>query len=162
MKSATDKTIFLSGCGGGYDLFGGLPHYFKIKSCDDYDVTLINYTFTTRELLSKHCQQLTTLLFRVDPTTDVSWLTDKVYFPEQRLANEIQVPIYVILCNYDETRIELVIEAYQHLIGGRTIDEIILIDGGSDSLLTGNEQQLGKYILVEKVFTENIIYKRNA
>jgi hypothetical protein len=162
MKSATDKTIFLSGCGGGYDLLGGLPHYFKIKSRDDYDVTLINYTFTTRELLSKHCQQLTTLLFRVDPTTDVSWLTDKVYFPEQRLANEIQVPIYVILCNYDETRIELVIEAYQHLIGGRTIDEIILIDGGSDSLLTGNEQQLGKYILFEKVFTENIIYKRNS
>ena len=143
MNSATAKTVFLSGCGGGYDLFGGLPHYFKIKSHSNYDVTLINYTFTTRELLSKYCQQLTTLLFRVDPTTNVSWLTDKVYFPEQRLANEIHVPIYAILCNYDETRIELVIEAYQHLIRGRTIDEIILIDGGSDSLLTGNEQQLG-------------------
>ncbi|CAF1136198.1 unnamed protein product [Adineta steineri] len=143
MNNETTKIVFISGCGGGYDLFGGLPHYFKIKSSNNYETTLINYTFTTRELLSKYSKQLTTLLYCVSPTKDISWLTDNTYFPEQRLANEIQVPIYAILCNYDETRIELIIEAYRYLIDGRTIDEIILIDGGSDILLTGNEQQLG-------------------
>ncbi|UJR24734.1 hypothetical protein I4U23_006108 [Adineta vaga] len=137
------KTVLLSGCGGGYDLFGALPHYFKIKAQGDYDVTLINYTFTTHELLSKYGQQLTKILFRIDPIIDASWLTDEIYFPEQRLANEMHVSIYAILCNYDETRIELIIEAYQHLIGKRTIDELILFDCGSDVLLTGKEQQLG-------------------
>ncbi|CAF5042824.1 unnamed protein product, partial [Rotaria sp. Silwood1] len=48
------------GCGGGYDIFGGLPYYFKIKSNGIDDVTLINYTFTTHTLLSQYSQQLST------------------------------------------------------------------------------------------------------
>ena len=138
------KRVFLSGCGGGYDIFGGLPYYFKMKSNINNDITLINYSFTKRSLLSKYSQQLTKLLFRVDPMIDVSWLTDEVYFPEQRLANELQVSVYAIICNNDETRIELIIEAYKELIQGNTIDELILIDCGSDILLKGDEQQLGK------------------
>ncbi|CAF2389697.1 unnamed protein product [Rotaria sp. Silwood2] len=143
MTNETSKTVFLAGCGGGYDIFGSLPYYFKMKSSGNYDVTLINYAFTAHHILSKYSQQLTKLLFRVDPRTDVSWLTDNVYFPEQRLANELRVPIYAILCNYDETRIDLIVEAYKYLIQGRIIDELVLIDGGSDVLLTGNEKQLG-------------------
>ncbi|CAF4802522.1 unnamed protein product [Rotaria sp. Silwood1] len=143
MTSKTSKTIFLAGCGGGYDIFGGLPYYFKIKSNGIDDVTLINYTFTTHTLLSQYSQQLTTVLFRIDPRTDIAWLTDDVYFPEQRLANELHVPIYAILCDYIKTRIELIVEAYRYLIHGRTIDELVLIDGGSDVLLTGNELELG-------------------
>jgi hypothetical protein len=146
MTSTTSKKVFLSGCGGGYDLFGGLPLYFKMKSDGNHHITLINFTFTTRNLLSKHTQQLTTLLFRIDPIMDASWLTDDIYFPEQRLSNELQVPIYAIICNYDETRIELIIEAYKYLIDGEPIDEIILMDCGSDILLRGNEKELGEYI----------------
>jgi hypothetical protein len=111
MINSTYKKVFLSGCGGGYDLFGGLPLYFKMKNEGNHEITLINYTFTQRSLLSKYSQQLTTLLFRIDPITNISWLTDEIYFPEQRLSNELQVSIYAIICNYDETRIELIIEA---------------------------------------------------
>jgi hypothetical protein len=146
MENERSKIVFLSGCGGGYDIFGCLPYYFKMKSNGNHDVTLINYSFTTRALLSEYSQQLTTLLFRIDPTTNVSWLTDEIYFPEQRLANELQIPIYAIIRDYDVTRIQLIVEAYQYLIQGRIIDELILIDCGSDVLLTGNEQQLGKHI----------------
>ncbi|CAF5124315.1 unnamed protein product, partial [Rotaria sp. Silwood1] len=88
--------------------------------------------------------QLTKLLFRVDPRTDVSRLTDNIYFPKQRLANELRMPIYAFLCDHDETRIDLIVEAYKYLIQERTIDELVLIDGDSDVLLTGNEQQLDK------------------
>ncbi|CAF1572716.1 unnamed protein product [Adineta ricciae] len=137
------KTVFLSGCGGGYDLFGALPYYFKIKAQGDCDITLINYTFTTRDLLTKYSRHLTTILYRVEPIQNTTWLTDEIYFPEQRLANEIQVPIYAILCNYQDTRIELIVEAYEYLIAKRTIDEIILFDCGCDVLLTGKEQRLG-------------------
>ena len=144
MANLTMKKVFLSGCGGGYDLFGGLPLYFKMKSNGNHHITLINFTFTTRKLLTKYSQQLTILLFRIDPIMNASWLTDDIYFPEQRLSNELQVPIYAIICDYDETRIELIIEAYKYLINGQIIDEIILMDCGSDSLLTGNEKHLGK------------------
>jgi hypothetical protein len=96
MNNRKFKSVFLSGCGGGYDIFGGLSHYFKMKSSGNHDVTLINYSFTKRDLLSEYSQQLTTLLFRIDPTIDSSWLTDEIYFPEQRLANELQVVNCVI------------------------------------------------------------------
>jgi hypothetical protein len=146
MENDGSKRIFLSGCGGGYDIFGILPYYFKMK-CNGYnDITLVNYSFTQCNILSKSSQQLTPILFRVDPTINVSWLTDEIYFPEQRLANELKISIYAILCDYNETRIELIVEAYKYLIGERIIDELILIDCGSDVLLTGNEQGLGKNI----------------
>ncbi|CAF4067283.1 unnamed protein product [Rotaria sordida] len=93
MTSDTSRTIFLAGCGGGYDIFG-----------------------------------------------------DNVYFPEQRLANELHVPVYAILCDYVETHIELIVEAYRYLMQGCIIDDLVLIDGGSDVLLTGNELQLGEYV----------------
>lgn len=144
MAKASAKRIFLSGCGGGYDVFGCLPHYLKMRSLPDHEVTLINYTFTDRELLRKRATQLATILFRVDPVSTASWLTTQVYFPEQRLANELHVPVYAILANYVDTRIELVVEAYRHLIAGRTIDELMLVDCGSDALLTGNESRLGQ------------------
>ncbi|CAF0722466.1 unnamed protein product [Adineta steineri] len=139
MTSDTSKIIFLAGCGSGYDIFGALPYYFKIKS----NVTLINYTFTKHTVLSQYSEQLTTLLFRIDPKTHVPWLINDLYFPEQRLANELQVPIYAILCDYDQTDLQSIVDAYRYLINGRTIDELILIDGGSDVLLTGNELLLG-------------------
>jgi hypothetical protein len=104
--------------------------------------------------LSESGQQLTTILFRVDPKNDLL-LTDDIYFPQQRLANELQVPIYAILCNYNQTTIELIIQAYKYLIQDRIIDEIILIDCGSDILLTENEQGLGKHLLRENLLIIN-------
>jgi hypothetical protein len=151
MENTESKTIFLCGCGGGYDIYGSIPHYFKLKSSSNVEITLINYSFTERTLLSRFGQQLTTLLFRVDPK-DVSLLTDDIYFPEQRLANELQIPIYAIICNYNQTTIELIIQAYKYLIQDQIIDELILIDCGSDVLLTGNEQGLGKHFINRKYF----------
>lgn len=148
MVSKTGKTIFLAGCGGGYDIFGCLPYYFKIKSNAIDDVTLISYSFTKHRLLSQNSQQLTTILFRVDPKTDTVWLTDAVYFPEQHLANELNIPVYAILCDFAMTSIELIVEAYRYLMQGGAIDELVLIDGGSDVLLTGTELELGEYLWI--------------
>jgi hypothetical protein len=55
----------------------------------------------------KACQQHACNTF-AKHTLFIAWLTDNVYFPEQRLANELHVPIYAILCDYVETRIELI------------------------------------------------------
>ncbi len=44
----------------------------------------------------------------------------------------------------------------KYLIQGRIIDELILIDCGSDVLLTGNEQGLGKNLLRENLFKMNV------
>ncbi len=111
MEDNESKIIFLCGCGGGYDIYGSIPYYLKLKSSDNADITLINYSFTERTLLSRFGQQLTRLLFRVDPK-DISLLTNEIYFPEQRLANELQIPIYAIICDYNQTTIELIVEAY--------------------------------------------------
>lgn len=145
MAEQVKKTIFLAGLGGGYDIFGCLPYYFKLKSSGIADVTLLNYSFTKYTVLSKHSVQLTPVLFRVGPQKKkADWLTDDVYFPEQLLANELNTIIYVILCDASKTRIDLITEAYRYLIKiYTTIDELVLIDGGSDVLLTGTEHALG-------------------
>jgi hypothetical protein len=155
MADNESKRIFLCGCGGGYDIFGGIPYYLKLKSSGNNDITLINYSFTQADLLSKFGQELTTILYRVDPKNDCV-LADKTYFPEQRLANELQIPIYAILCNYVQTTIELIVEAYKYLIQDGIVDELVLIDCGSDVLLTGKEHGLGKHFLRENSFDNQL------
>ena len=44
--------ILLAGCGGGYDVFSGLPLYFALKQAGK-TVFLSNFTFTPELLLMK-------------------------------------------------------------------------------------------------------------
>lgn len=42
-----DKTVLLAGCGGGYDCFGFLPLFFKIKDLCKKTI-LVNFSFADR------------------------------------------------------------------------------------------------------------------
>lgn len=66
----------------------------------------------------------------------------KVYFPEYKLTRylfdqyHLDVPIY---CFIDET-IAPLIDSYNEIIKQEQIDGIVLVDGGTDSLMTGIEK----------------------
>ena len=129
------KTILLAGCGGGYDVFGAIPLYLKYKKEHIYISSL---SFTHRLVLDEcSCvKKLQENLYLVDASEDkVSQKFD--YFPEYYLSYELKKEIYVILVNSTIKQIE---QAY--LFISNKFDEIYMIDGGCDALLSGTETDL--------------------
>ena len=127
----TDENILLLGCGGGYDIFCGLPLYFSLKG----NVRLVNFTFTKKS----HLDNFTMIGNSCYKIIHNDSKYDDIYFPEYELSRELDIPIYAScdngLINYTESLKELV-EILK-------IDIIILCDGGCDSIMTGCEKELG-------------------
>lgn len=63
------------------------------------------------------------------------------YFPEYKLAKLLNVPIYCFIQH--NTGIKNLTEAYNTVINLENLDTVILMDGGTDSLMTGQEDGLG-------------------
>ncbi len=131
------ETILLAGAGGGFDIFCGLPLYFSLKS-QGKTVYLANLSFSflppsQQEKLSPH-------LLKV--TADTPCFNR--YFPEQYLATWFrqkgqETPIYC----FERTGFKPLLVSYQALVEALLLDTVILIDGGTDSLMCGNEIGLG-------------------
>lgn len=131
------NTILLAGCGGGYDVFCGLPLYFALREMGK-TVHLANYSFSsvysaTGRRVGSGCVKIT-------------WqsISHDRYFPELHLARWFHeqgedVPIYC----FDGGGVLPFIAAYQGMIDETKLDAIILVDGGTDSLMRGDEAGLG-------------------
>jgi hypothetical protein len=136
---ADANTVLIAGCGGGYDVFGGLPLYFALRAAGK-TVHLANLSFTT--LYATDGKRLGPALVRVKHDTNGVLR----YFPERHLAtwfkeerNE-EIAIYCI----DRAGARPVAAASRALVehlGG--VDAIVLVDGGTDSLMRGDETGLG-------------------
>src|SRR5579885_1850921 len=131
------QSILLAGAGGGFDIFSGLPLYFGSRDLGKR-VHLANLSFSP--LFSANGRWLSSSLMEV--TADTSGRSD--YFPEKYLAQWFvaqgeRVPIYC----FDRTGVAPLLVAYQTLVDLLQVDAIILIDGGTDSLMRGDEPGLG-------------------
>jgi len=131
------QRVLVAGAGGGFDVFSGLPLYFRLRALGK-DVHLANLTFS-RLSLSKG-QRLTHGVTAV--TADCDGLVD--YFPEKHLATwfreqgeEIRVWCFPRLGGVPMR------EAYEALVEELNLDAIVLVDGGTDSLMRGDEEGLG-------------------
>ncbi|CAF1580465.1 unnamed protein product, partial [Didymodactylos carnosus] len=144
MGETGTKTIIISGCGGGYDIFGALLFYFKFKSENNNNAVkfiLVNYSFTKMSLLNEYSQKLTNALYRVTPTISDKHLDENMYFPELRLANQLNETFYAIVCNYEYTKLKFIHEVYEYIMNNESesvVDKLYLVGCGSDILLTGN------------------------
>lgn len=131
------QSILLAGAGGGFDIFSGLPLYFGLRELGK-EVHLANVSFSPLYATTGH--RLNPTLIRVTADTRGA---DR-YFPEKYLAQWFatqgeQVPIYC----FERTGVQPLLLAYQTLIDLLQVDAIILIDGGTDSLMRGDEPGLG-------------------
>lgn len=131
------RRILLAGAGGGFDIFSGLPLYFRLKSLG-HKVWLANYSFT--ELLYITPVKAGLPMVAVTGSTD-----GPTYFPEKYLAQWLTEPdkesatIYA----FKRTGVQPLTEAFQYLQDTLELDAIVLIDGGTDSLMRGDEDGLG-------------------
>jgi hypothetical protein len=130
------KSILIAGAGGGYDVFCGLPLYFNLKSRGK-TVHLANLSFA--DVIRSTGRKITDSLVEIKATTEGYGS----YFPELYLSRWFttqgeKVPIYA----FENTGVKPLTEAYQALVKLLEIDTIILVDGGTDSLMRGDEIDL--------------------
>jgi hypothetical protein len=132
--------ILLAGAGGGFDIFSGLPLYFGLRA-EGKQVHLANLSFSFLPPLQITKQdRLSPSLLKV--TADMPSFTD--YFPEKFLAQWFrqqgeEVPVYC----FERTGVKPLLASYQALVECLSLDTIILVDGGTDSLMRGDEAGLG-------------------
>jgi hypothetical protein len=131
------KTILLAGAGGGYDIFTGLPLYFALKNAGK-TVHLANLSFAP--IYASSGKRRGTAIVEIDGSIE----DEMRYFPELYLAQWLKQrrepsTIYCI----DRAGAAPVAAAYRYLNETLKPDAIVLIDGGTDSLMRGDEPKLG-------------------
>lgn len=127
--------ILIAGVGGGFDVFCGLPLYFALKRAGK-TVHLAN--LSSGALGFTDAENPAPSLWRITPSTAAAR-----YFPEMYLSAWLterfgETPIFAI----EPGGARPVGAAYEWLAATLGLDAIILVDGGTDSLMRGDEAGL--------------------
>lgn len=131
------RRVLVAGAGGGFDVYVGLPIYQRLRSLGK-QVFLANLSFT--DLRETRARRLTRALYAVEPSCPGS----ELYFPERSLASFLSrhgepTTVYAL----EKLGVVPVREAYVELVRSLELDAIVLVDGGTDILLRGDEESLG-------------------
>lgn len=129
-----NSKILLFGCGGGYDIFCGLPLYFSLKGRFP-NIYLGNFSFTPLSILS----QFPTYIDGWYQINSHQELKDYSYAPEYDIARQLNTVVYT----YIDTGLQNLKLGMKQLVEDLNLDIIILCDGGCDSIITGSEKHLG-------------------
>jgi hypothetical protein len=133
------KNLLIAGMGGGFDIFCGLPIYFELKK-HGFHAHLANFSFSDIENVDFGIR-LTKTLVGITPKPERVF----PYFPEFHLVNwfkEKRNEEITIWC-FHKTGAAPLTENYKILAKHLSLDGILLVDGGVDSLVRGNEAELG-------------------
>ena len=139
------QNILIAGAGGGFDVFAGLPLYFTLREMGK-TVHLANYSFSRLDIVSHYCTVIPLVPdLMVGATGGVPKTFNAGYYPEGYLARWFletrgeSVPIWMF-AKIGPHPLRLL---YERLLDALEIDALILIDGGVDSLMIGNEEGAG-------------------
>ena len=133
------ERILIAGAGGGFDFFGGLPLYFALVA-QGKAVYLANFSFTQLEFFEG--EWITESMMRV--TAQTKGLPG-IYFPEWHLCRwfEQQGQDEMAVFAFNRTGVLPLVESYEALVARLQLDTVLLVDGGTDSLMRGDEDGLG-------------------
>ena len=131
------QTILLAGAGGGYDIFCGLPLFHALRSMGK-TVHLANLSFSP--LSSANEMWHAPHFLEVTPET----IAPATYFPELHLVrwmrwHGIEASVFC----FPNEGVAPLRANYRALCEKLQPDALVLIDGGTDSLMRGDETGLG-------------------
>jgi len=131
--------ILVAGCGGGFDVFAGVPIAQHLLAMGK-SVVFANFSFSNLWLCGG--ERITPTMWRVDQASN-----EMPYFPEKWLAewlsaNGQAIPIYA----FAKSGVRPLSAAYRWIVDHHQIDLIVLVDGGTDSILFGDEPGLGTVV----------------
>lgn len=135
------KNVLICGAGGGYDITGGVPLLTYLVGKGKC-VTIGSLSFTNVEKLPNY-QDFSEIegLDYINSTNK----TEKLYCPEAWICDwlektkQIETGIWI----FDKLGAKQVSRAYEYIVKRYNIDTIILVDGGVDAVLKGNETSIG-------------------
>jgi hypothetical protein len=132
------RSILVAGAGGGFDIYSGLPVALALRR-EGFDVHLANLTFTSLGCVTQAEQPLPGLVGVTAASQCSHW-----YFPEGHLARWYQDrgDDVTIWC-FAKTGVVPLRAMYAHLVRQLAVEAVVLVDGGIDSLLRGDEFALG-------------------
>jgi hypothetical protein len=135
-RLAPCKRVLLAGAGGGFDIFCGLPLYFALRS-RGCEVHLANLSFS--RLAISHDSPCPVV--RVDARSE----GNPHYFPERSLCEwfEREHGEDVAVWAFAKSGVQPLRRAYELVLRETGADAIVLVDGGTDSLMRGDESGLG-------------------
>jgi hypothetical protein len=130
------RRVLIAGCGGGFDVYAGIPIAQHLIA-RNADVVFANYSFTNLWLCGG--ERITSTLWRVDRQS-----CEIPYFPEKWLADWLAArgqtsPVYA----FAKSGARPLTAAFQLIMERHDIDLVILVDGGTDSIVFGDEPGLG-------------------
>lgn len=133
------KNVLIAGMGGGFDIFCGLPIYFELRK-HGKNVHLASLTSSSLKRL-KGTLRLTPTLFGVTAVSE----SYTPYFPELHLSRWFKTEQHeaITIWCFEKTGVNTLLSSYQRLVTDLSIDAILLIDGGVDSLIRGDEAEAG-------------------
>ena len=132
------RRVLIAGAGGGFDVYAGIPLAVALRA-QGKEVHLANLAFSDLNRLD-----LDDWLFpgvaRVRPGS----AGDDAYFPERTLARWLGEQGWeAVVHAFPRVGVRPVREAYQNLVAHLGVDAVVLVDGGTDILLRGDEAGLG-------------------
>jgi hypothetical protein len=136
---ASCENLLIAGMGGGFDVFCGLPIYFELQR-QGQKVHLANFSFSSVAGLES-VKRLSDTLVGVS----AEWQGEATYFPEYYLTQwfrERYDKEVTIWC-FERMGVRPLVENYNTLVEHLSIDGILLVDGGVDGLMRGDEDEIG-------------------
>ncbi|MEV8127691.1 DUF1152 domain-containing protein [Streptomyces sp. NPDC085944] len=132
------ERILVAGAGGGFDVYSGLPLALSLLH-QGREVRLANLSFSSLAGLPADAWAAPDLAV-VTPET----APHRSYFPERTLAQWLRGHGYpAVVHAFPQTGVQPLRAAYEALIALHGIDAVVLVDGGTDILLRGDEAGLG-------------------
>lgn len=140
-RLAGARSVLLAGCGGGYDVFGAAPLVRGLRDAGKR-VHLASLSFTYLDGLAG-ARQVDGVpnLYEVPASAAVTG----AYCPEAWLARALGEQLggeWPVWC-FDKTGVQPLLAAYRWLVRALDLDAIVLLDGGIDALLRGDETSIG-------------------
>jgi hypothetical protein len=135
---APTRRVLIAGAGGGFDVYAGLPLAFALWQAG-VQVHLASLSFSQLELVNLDAWATENVAAVGPDTESPDW-----YFPERTLArwlaaHDLPSTVYA----FPPLGVQPLRAAYRYLVDRLDIDAVVLVDGGTDILLRGDESALG-------------------
>lgn len=132
------RRVLVAGAGGGFDVYAGLPLALALRSYGK-DVHLANLSFSALDRLSADAWW----------ARDIARITPEAYghpryFPEGVLSRWLaQKGLPSTVYAFPKIGVRPLRDAYRLLTKRLGLDAVVLVDGGTDILMRGDEHRLG-------------------
>lgn len=153
-KVQESSGVLIVGCEGGFNVLNALPIYFAVEEMQK-PVVLCNMSLASLKnslvpiVLRDPGISQSPVLYRVSSTSEFtqSGTKAKEYFPEKYLCEwfSSQNQLVHIYCT-ERTGPKNLSLSYSKICEEHNLNLIILVDHGNDSLLAGNEKEIGTYL----------------